>query len=180
MIPIKNLKESGSIKIKVYTMMATKPVLYGIAPDSSYQDYALTAEIYEDSIGEATDYYSKNETKIIIVKQDAETNMVLENVEFELLNANKDIVYAGLKTDKDGKIIIENIVPGKYYIKEVQTINGYKKNEELIDIEVLLHQQFTVNVYNNKEEKPKIELKSSEKTKDAKTKEIKKLPVTGM
>lgn len=185
LIPIKNLNESGSIKIKVNAQMATKPVLYGIAPDSSYQDYALTAEIYEDSSGEVIDYYSKNETEIIIVKFDSETKKPLENVAFDLLDENKNVVYTGLKTDKDGKIIIGNLIPGKYFIKEAKTLEGYQANEECIEAEVLLHQQLTVNVYNNKEEKPKVEIQRSEKTKEVKTKEIKtnevkKLPVTGM
>ena len=185
LIPIKNLNESGSIKIKASAQMATKPVLYGMAPDSSYQDYALTAEIYEDSMGETTDYYSQNETKIIIVKFDSETKSPLENVEFDLLDENKNVVYTGLKTDKDGKIVVENLIPGKYYIKETKTLEGYQANEECIDAEVLLHQQLTVNVYNNKEEKPKVEIQPSEKTKEVKTKEVKteqvkRLPVTGM
>lgn len=175
LIPIKNLTESGSIKINVETKMKTKPVLYGMAPNSSYQDYALTAEMYEDSKGESNDYYSKNETKIIIVKQDKETHEPIENVEFELLDENKNTVYSGLKTNKEGKIVIENLIPGKYFIKEVNTINGYEIYEELIDTEVSLHEQVTVNVYNNKQEKPIIEIDKKEKSK-----EIKKLPVTGM
>ena len=175
LIPIKNLTESGSIKINVETKMKTKPVLYGTAPNSSYQDYALTAEMYEDSKGESNDYYSKNETKIIIVKQDKETHEPIENVEFELLDENKKTVYSGLKTNKEGKIVIENLIPGKYFIKEVNTINGYEIYEELIDTEVSLHEQVTVNVYNNKQEKPIIEIDKKEKSK-----EIKKLPVTGM
>lgn len=180
LIPIKNLNEDGSIKIKVNAQMATKPVLYGVAPDSGYQDYALTAEIYEDSTGEATDYYSKNETKIIIVKYDSQTNTPLENVKFDLLDENKNVVYTDLKTDKNGRIVIENLIPGRYFIKETKTIEGYQPNEEYIDAEVLLNQQLTINVYNNKEEKPKVEIQSSEKNKEVRTKQEKKLPVTGM
>lgn len=180
LIPIKNLNESGSIKINVETQMATKPVLYGTAPNSDYQDYALTGEIYEDSTGETTDYYSRNETRIIIVKQDKDTNEPLENVEFELLDENKNTVYTGLKTNKEGEITIDNLIPDKYYIKEVNTINGYQKYEELVDAEVSLHQQLTVKIYNNKEEQPEIETNKSEKSKEVATKEVKRLPVTGM
>lgn len=180
LIPIKNTQEGGSIKIKVQTQMATKPVLYGTAPDSGYQDYALAAEIYEDSTGETTDNYSKNETKIVISKQDMEEKVPLENVEFELLDENKNTVYTGLKTNKDGKIVIENILPGKYYIRESKSIDGYQVKDELIDTEVLLNQKVTVNIYNEKEEKPKVEVKTSEKVKEVKSKQEKKLPITGM
>ena len=95
------------------------------------------------------------------------------------------MIDTGLKTDKDGKIVVENLIPGRYYIKETKTLEGYQANEECIDAEVLLHEQLTVNVYNNKEEKPKVEIQRSEKTKDVKTKEVKteqvkRLHVTGM
>lgn len=174
LIPIKNLTESGSIKINVETKMKTKPILYGTAPNSSYQDYALTAEVYEDSTGESTDYYSKNETKIIIVKQDKDTKAVLENVEFEILDENKEVVYSGIKTNNEGKIVIENLIPGKYFVREVNSINGYEKYDELISTELMLNEQVTINVYNAKEE-PIIEIDKNEKTKS-----VRKLPVTGM
>lgn len=175
MIPIKNLTESGSLKIKVDTKMKTKPVLYGTAPDSSYQDYAVTMEMYEDSKGETTDYYSKNETKLIIQKQEKDTQKPLENVEFEILNEKKEIVYNSLKTNSEGKIIVENLIPGKYYIREVNTIDGYKKYEDLISVELVLHEQVTVNVYNEKEETPKISVDKMKKSQTVRT-----LPVTGM
>ena len=175
LIPIKNLTESGSIKINVETKMKTKPILYGIAPNSNYQDYALTSETYEDSTGESIDYFSRNETKIIIVKQDKDTNEPLENVEFEVLDEKRNVVYSGLKTNNEGKIVIENLIPGKYFIKEVNSVNGYEKYEELIDTEVGLHEQVTVNVYNSKEKKPSIDVEKNERSK-----EIKRLPVTGM
>ena len=50
----------------------TKPVFYGRAPENSLQDYALTANHYEDGQGEITAYYGKNETRIKVVKQDAD------------------------------------------------------------------------------------------------------------
>lgn len=175
LIPIKNLTESGSIKINVETKMKTKPILYGMAPNSNYQDYALTAETYEDSTGESIDYFSRNETKIIIVKQDKDTNEPLENVEFEVLDEKRNVVYSGLKTNNEGKIVIENLIPGKYFIKEVNSVNGYEKYEELIDTEVGLHEQVTVNVYNSKEKKPSIDVEKNERSK-----EVKRLPVTGM
>lgn len=175
LVPIKNMNEKGSFELKVETKINTKPVLYGIAPDSSYQDYALTGATYEDGIGNAKDEYFKNETKIIIVKQDEETKEKIEGVEFELLDENKNVVYNALKTDKEGRISIENLVPGRYYIRETNAKDGYLKYEDLIKVDISLNEQMTVTVNNKKEEKPKIEtnkksIKVSQKT----------LPVTGM
>ena len=175
LVPIKEMNEKGNFELKLETKISTKPVLYGIAPNSSYQDYALTGATYEDGTGNIQDEYFKNETKIIILKQDEDTNEKLEGVEFELLDENKNVVYNGLKTDKDGKINIENIVPGRYYIKETNTKDGYLRFEDLIKIDINLNEQMTVTVNNKKEEKPKIE--TSKNTTEV-SKKI--LPVTGM
>lgn len=175
LVPIKEMKEKGNFELKVEAKISTRPVLYGIAPNSSYQDYALTGATYEDGTGNIQDEYFKNETKIIILKQDEDTNEKLEGVEFELLDENKNVVYNGLKTDKDGKINIENIVPGRYYIKETNTKDGYLRFEDLIKIDINLNEQMTVTVNNKKEEKPKIE--TSKNTTEV-SKKI--LPVTGM
>ena len=97
----------------------------------------------------------------------------MEGVEFELLDENKNVIYKNLKTDEKGKIIIENVIPGKYYIRETKSIDGYKIYEEDIAVNVDLNQEIMVTVNNKKEDKPKIETSKKEK-------EVKRLPVTGM
>lgn len=174
LVPIKNMTEKNSFCLKAEAKVKTKPVLYGIAPNSNYQDYALTTAVFEDGEGEVKDEYDKNETKIIIVKKDQENGRVLEGVEFELLDEKENVIYTGLKTDENGKIRVENILPGIYYLKEINAIDGYTKYEQLIKIEVELNQEVTVTVNNKKEEMPKV------KTKNIKNQEVKKLPVTGM
>ena len=174
LVPIKNMTDKGAINIKVEAQVETKPILYGEAPDSGLQDYALTAATFENGTGSASDEYQKNETKIIILKKDQENGKVLEGVEFELLDENKQVVYSDLKTNEDGKIIIENLIPGNYYIKETKTIDGYEIYDQPIKVDIELNQEITVTINNNKEEKPQIDT-----TKKA-NKELKKLPVTGM
>lgn len=174
LIPIKNMTEAGSFNIQVEAKVKTKPVLYGTAPNSGYQDYALTAATYEDGIGRVQDEYTKNETKIIIIKKDQEEEMVLEGVEFELLNEKKETVYTGLKTNSEGKIVIENLVPGVYYLRETKAIDGYKANYEDIELKIELNEEIMITVNNSKEEKPKVE------TTKTSSREVKRLPVTGM
>lgn len=175
LIPIKNLTEKGNFNITVETKIETKPILYGTAPNSSLQDYALTAATYEDGSGNTNDEYPKNETKIIIIKKDDGTGEKLANVEFELLDENKNVVYTGLKTDSEGKIEITNVIPGKYYLKETKGLEGYYDYDQLIEFELALHEEITIEVDNTKEEKPEYEVHKTQKTK-----EVKKLPVTGM
>lgn len=178
LIPIKNLTEDGEFNLKVEAKIKTKPVLYGIAPSSSYQDYALTTATYEDGTGTLKAKYNKNETKIIVIKQDEETNARLEGVEFELLDENRNVSYTDLKTNKEGKVTIENLVPGRYYLKEVNTIDGYEIYDEMVVIDIDLNEQVNVTVNNRKEEKPAIE--KTENYLSVSNKNVKKLPVTGM
>ena len=184
LIPIKNLTEDGEINIEVGAQIKTKPLLYGTAPSGNLQDYALTGDFYESGNGNAKDNYYKNETKIIIVKKDQETGNALEGVEFQLLDENKNVVYTDLKTDKEGKIIIDNLIPGTYYLKETKTIDGYELYENLINVDISLNQEVTVTVNNNKEDEPEIETKEEKSkeilSKDVAQEKVKKLPVTGM
>lgn len=172
MIPIESLTIKGNLKINVQTAIKTKPVLYGSAPEG-YQDYALSVAMYEDSFGNINDEYQKNETKLILIKQDENSNQNLAGVEFTILDENKKEVYTNLITDKAGKINIENILPGKYYIKETKTLDGYQQNEELTQIDLEYNQTTTVTINNSKTEKPKIETKKV-------ASEVKRLPITGM
>lgn len=179
LIPIKNLTQNGSFHLSVEAKVKTKPVLYGLAPNSGYQDYAVTTISFEDGTGNRDDEYYKNETKIRIIKKDQETGKTLKGVEFELLDQDKKVVYSDLKTDEEGKIEINNLIPGTYYLKETKTIDDYELYKELIPVEVSLNQEVTVTVHNQKEEKPKIE-KRTQNSKQVSSKAVRKLPVTGM
>lgn len=175
LIPIVKMKNEGSFNIKVEGQVATKPVLYGYSSDRNLQDYAITGNIYEDGIGTKTIYYTKNETKIKIVKQNDEGNF-LEGVKFNILNENREIVYSDLTTNQNGEITISDLQPGKYYVEETNTLNGYEVYDELIEVNVAYNEAFTVTVTNSKEireiEKPRI----TQNHKDI----VAKLPKTGM
>lgn len=162
MIPIKSITEAGKFDVKVEAQIATKPILYGTAPNTGLQDYALTAAAYEDGRGNIQDEYPKNETEIIIIKVDSETKQEMKDVEFELIDSNKNVVYSDLKTNDNGKIYINKLVPGTYYLRETNTKDGYLKYDELIKIEVKLNEKVTVTVNNKKEDKPTVETSKKE------------------
>ncbi len=149
-LPIQSMKKDGEFKINVKATLATKPVLYGKAPNSGYQDYAVTASMYEDATGQATIKYSKNNTKIVIQKVDSETKKPIEGVTFRVLNSNKEAVYTDLVSDSKGIITINNIVPGKYFIEELKTKEGYVKYDKQIECNLVLNQTLTVTVNNSK------------------------------
>ena len=177
LIPIKSLTEKGNFTINVQTKINNKPVLYGKANNSTYQDYALTGATYEDADGNANDVYYKNETKVKIIKQDKETEERLENVGFRIFDQNKNVIYSNLKTDSNGEILINNLIPGKYFIQEVNSKEGYILDDDLLEFDVLYNQELVLTITNSlkSEEIPKT-VEKQEVSKEV----IKRLPVTGM
>lgn len=174
-IPIKNMQKEGNLNIIAEGKVATKPILYGYSANRNKQDYAITGSIYEDGNGVRNVQYTKNETKIIIQKY-GEDGKLLQGVKFNLLDENKNVVYSEIVTNEEGKAIIENLNPGKYYIEETKPANGYAVYEELIEADVAYNEALTVKITNLKEnitvEKPEI----SESQIEA----VQKLPKTGM
>lgn len=169
-IPIKSLQESGVFKIKIETQMETKPIFYGKAPSSNLQDYALTAYSYETVNTELVQNYGKNETELTIEKQDDKTNKKLKGATFEILDQNKNVVKTE-ETDENGQIILGEILPGTYYIREIKAPEGYQVNDEVQKIDIDFNEKLTITIGNSQiiiKEEPKIE------------NEIPKLPVTGM
>lgn len=174
-LPITNMLEDGIFNIKVNGKVATKPILYAYSEDKNLQDYALTGNVYEDGSGIKTVNYTKNETKIIVLKQD-EKGEPLEGVKFRLLDKNKEVLYTEFVSDKEGKVIIENLNPGTYYLEETSTVNGYAVYEEEIEAKLDYNEELTIKVTNSKEileiEKPEIVEEEMEV--------VVKLPKTGM
>ena len=78
--------------------------------------------------------------------------------------------------DKEGKVIIENLAPGTYYLEETSTANGYAVYEEQIEAKLDYNEELTIKVTNSKEtieiEKPEIIEEEIEV--------VAKLPKTGM
>lgn len=190
LIPITNIEKDGNFTINVLGKVATKPVFYGETRDNKLQNYALTGYTYDDGDGSKKVYYTKNNTKIIIVKKDDKEEKNLQGVQFELLDDNKNIIYTDLTTNENGQIIINNLLPGIYYIRESRTLEGYELYDKLIKVELDLNEETTINVINSKEKTDiKVEKTETELTveKDKSKIEVStgvktqvKLPKTGM
>lgn len=179
LLPISNLGQGGDLNIKVESGVQTKPIFYGISPNSANQDYAITGATYEDGVGEATLTYSKNETKLKIYKQDTDTKEVLAGAKFDLLDSEKNVLYTNLTSDENGLILINNLMPGTYYLKETKAPNNYLVYEDYIKLEVGFNEEISIIVNNNKGEKPTIEVSKNKVTVKQKMIEN-KLPKTGM
>lgn len=176
LIPIYNLNNNGNFNINLDTEALTKPVLYGASPSKDLQNYALVVHEFEETNNVYSESYGENKTKIKILKQDKTTKQPLQGVEFELLDENKELIYTNLVTDVNGEILIRNLLPGKYYIREIKALNGYINYDELIEIDIELNETFTITINNSREKK----IEFSSKKTDLEVGVIRKLPVTGM
>lgn len=161
LIPITNIVKDGGFTINVAAKVNTKPVLYGKSTVSGLQNYAMTGYTYEDGSGSKSVNYLKNNTKIIIVKKEETNGKLLQGVEFEVLDENKNQLYAGLKTDSKGQIQLDNLLPGIYYIRETKTLDGYQIYDKLIKVNLELNEKATVQVINSKEA-PEIHIENKE------------------
>ena len=149
-IPIKNLDNNGNFTISASSILKTYPVLYGRTYDASKQDYAITGLVYETKNAAISDSYQQNNTKIVINKKEYGTYTPMQNVEFELQDEDHNIIYDNVKTDGNGVIVFDNMLPGKYYLKELSTLEGYSLYEDLIEIDVQLFEETGITVYNSK------------------------------
>lgn len=181
LLPIEEMKKSTNFKITIQAKVQAKPVIYAIPNDNLYQDFAIPASTTEEIVNKTTEEpYPENETSIKIIKQDKETQKNIEGAEFEILDNNKKTIYKNLKTNEKGEIIIKNIIPGTYYIRETKSKEGYILNSELIKITVKLNENAEIFFYNVKEDLPEIKIEKNGVKEDSKTIIKNKLPVTGM
>lgn len=155
-IPIKELKENGNFMLDVKANIKTKPVLYGKTTVAGTQNYAITGFMYEDAKCTYNENYLKNLTKLTIIKKEYGTEKRLENVKFNILDENKNILYENKITNENGEIVLEKMLPGKYYISEIETLDRYNLYTDLIEINLDFNEEFEVVVNNTIKDKTEI------------------------
>ena len=106
-------------------------------------------------------------------------NKEIKDWEFNIIDENGEIKYSKVKTNEKGEIIIDGILPGKYFIEEVSTKQGYIKLNNKVEFDIDLNEEVEVTITNEKEKEPKKEKKKFQKEKTYTEKNY-KLPVTGM
>lgn len=161
LIPVSELENKADVN-KKFTITAianlkTKPVLYGETVRSDYQDYALAAGEWEFESTILNSSYPSNKTMIKIVKKDKETEGVLKGAKFNILDENKNVIYSDVSTNEEGVAEVKGIMPGKYFIEEIQAPEGYTKYAELVEVNVKFNETYTISVNNYK--KPETEEK---------------------
>ena len=149
--------ENGSINIK--NLKLGKYILKEVRTLNNYvldeKEYAFDLKYKDQYTATVTktltikNYLKKGQLEFI--KIDDKTNKPLANVEIEIYDAaQNELIYKG-KTNKSGKIIINNLYIGKFYIIEKEPITGYVLNNSKVYFEVKENGQIVkVNMTNRK------------------------------
>ncbi len=124
---------------------------YHIKELSSSNDNIIDKNIYEFEI-KYKDKYTKTILKELsfnnylpkgnleFIKLDSNTNKPIKDTLIEVYY-NDDLFYKGY-TDELGKIILNDIPLGTYYLKEVESSNGYINNNEVINFKIDKDKQY--------------------------------------
>ncbi|MGL4572834.1 MAG: SpaA isopeptide-forming pilin-related protein, partial [Clostridium sp.] len=92
---------------------------------------------------------AKNELipgSVVLTKVDSDNGQVLQGAIFKVVDSNNKIVAENLTTDKDGKITVDNLKPGKYSFIETKAPEGYKLNSNPIAFEIVMLQKDAAKV----------------------------------
>lgn len=137
----------GNISLKV--IQKNYPIYYGVSQIEGFQDYALCNNSYSEVCVNAEIYAPVNKSKLSIVKIDSETKKPMKGVKFEI--ECTDGTQNTYITDANGKIIIANQRPGIIKIKEIQTLEKYRINKKVIEVELEYNQEKEIEIRNEKQ-----------------------------
>ena len=141
LIRIVNTDENGYVKIENLKLgkyiLRELETLDGYVLDSKeyeiileYVDQYTPIINYEISI---KNYLGKG--RLELTKVDLSTGTPLPNTLIEVYNEEDKLIFSG-RTDENGKIIIDNLVVGKYYLLEREALDGYNINSEKMYFEI--------------------------------------------
>ena len=172
LLPVEELQENNFIELEVQANIETKPVLYASSSIPGYQNYALTANSIELETKKLEVEYEKNHTTLKIIKREKNSQNIISGVQFCLYNEKQEKIRENLITNNNGEIILENLLPGKYFLEEIAVPEGYEKIDEKIEFKVEWQKETIIEVENIK--------KIEEPQEPQKPEEPKKLPKSGM
>lgn len=90
-----------------------------------------------------------------IIKKDADNGKVVPNTKIEIYTENDELIYTGM-TNEDGKIILNKLPIGKYYIIETVASEGYRINSEKVYFEIKRNNQNVKVTLKNEKIKSKV------------------------
>ncbi len=134
---------------------------YTVQEIKTLDNYVLNEEVKtvtltENQVTNITFENEKIKGRIKVIKlssddnkyTDFSKNTPLKDVEFQILDINKNVVDT-IKTDENGIAITGDLIKGTYYIKEVKQADYYLLNEEIYEVEIVNHKDLIEQVILN-------------------------------
>lgn len=109
--------------------------------------FDITVEWNKTTTKTITNTYKKGSLKII--KTDAETEQPIAGVSFDLLDIDGNVVQTGT-TNEQGEVFFENLVIGKYQLKETSTNQNYVINMQTTEVEINYNEMKIQNIKNER------------------------------
>ena len=116
---------------KFYIVETEAVTGYKLNNDKVYFEIKSNGEIVKANMTN-----EKKKGTLEFTKVDFSTSEPLPNTLIEIFNEKDELVFSG-RTDENGKIIIEELEYGKYYIVESEAPEGYQINNEKMYFEIL-------------------------------------------
>ena len=116
---------------KFYIVEKIAPTGYVLNTEKAYFEILENCKVVK-----ATMTNEKIKGTLELTKVDFSKSEPLPNTTIEIYDSNNKLIYTG-KTDKNGKITINNLQYGKYYIIEKEASIGYLLNTEKMYFEIL-------------------------------------------
>ena len=106
---------------------------YGIIFDTKFENQRVKGEINIEKVGNNIEVHDEG----LILFQEP-----LEGIKFCLYTKDGDEVKCGI-TNSDGKLSFKNLELGEYYVKEIETLEGYILDESKHEITLKYKDQYT-------------------------------------
>lgn len=188
LFPINKLGKEMEFNIRVDANLKSIPLLYGATTVDGTQNYALTGLDSERINCNYSDKLPLNKTTLRVIKKEDNTENRLKGVKFILMDQDKNIMMDSIVTDENGEIILSGIMPGHYFLQEVQTLEGFDLYTDLIEINIKFNEEANITINNTRKEVETNEIKEGGNDKNIDSnvvkneiidKNVKRLPVTG-
>ncbi len=162
-VPVDLVKEEYNVDLNILINAKENAALLGISTLDGYQNTVLTLKDEFATNINKNIKFKDIETEITIVKKDKDTNEFLKGVTFSISTDGKN--YKDYYTDNKGeiKLKIYNNSQSKIFVKEKETLENYRFDERVYDIEVKPNEDKKIEFFN---EKKKGKIKVVKKTKE--------------
>lgn len=144
--------KNGKIEInklnigKYYILEKDAPKYYLLNKNKMYFEVKSNGEVIKCNMEN-----HRKKGKIKIIKKDSLDEKLLKGARFEIyFNENNKKVYTGI-TNENGEVLTDNLVVGKYCIRELKAPKGYKKENGKVCVEIKNQDEIVlVNMKNKK------------------------------